>query len=161
MVLQGPQDEGVLIAHGDATSGYSLYLQDGHLVHDLNVGGLHQLLRSDRPVTAGTHNLALQLRQGPLTTMQLPVGLPVRVPAWRQATLLIDGEVVGDARHAHGFNSLISWSGLDIGLDRGSPVSHYTAPFNFTGRLLRVTVTLDPLGAADGEAVAQAELARQ
>ena len=161
VVLQGPQDEGVLIAHGDATSGYSLYLQDGHLVHDLNVGGLHQLLRSDRPVTAGTHNLALQLRQGPLTTMQLPVGLPVRVPAWRQATLLIDGEVVGAARHAHGFNSLISWSGLDIGLDRGSPVSHYTAPFNFTGRLLRVTVTLDPLGAADGEAVAQAELARQ
>ena len=43
--LQGRGDAGVLVAHGDATSGYSLYLQDGHLVHDLNVGGLHQLLQ--------------------------------------------------------------------------------------------------------------------
>ncbi len=31
--------EGVLIAHGDKTSGYSLYVQDGLLVHDLNIGG--------------------------------------------------------------------------------------------------------------------------
>ena len=39
-----------------------------------------------------------------------------------------------------GFNIFISWSGLDIGRDRGSPVSHYEAPFEFTGQLLRVTV---------------------
>ena len=40
--------EGVLIAHGDATSGYSLYVKDGHLVHDLNIGGGHEIVRSDR-----------------------------------------------------------------------------------------------------------------
>ena len=97
--------EGVLIAHGDATSGYSLYLQDGHLVHDLNVGGLHQLLRSDRPVPAGARRLGVQVEQGPLTTVQLPVGAPVQVPAWRRATLLIDGQPAGSAQHAHGFNS--------------------------------------------------------
>src|SRR5574337_591987 len=33
--------EGVLLAHGAATSGSSLYLQDGHLVRDLNAGGVH------------------------------------------------------------------------------------------------------------------------
>jgi len=159
--LQGPGDEGVLVAHGDATSGYSLYLQDGHLVHDLNVGGLHQLLRSDRPVPAGARRLGVQVEQGPLTTVQLPVGAPVQVPAWRRATLLIDGQPAGSAQHAHGFNSLISWSGLDIGLDRGSPVSHYAAPFAFTGRVRRVTVTLDDHGGPDGEAVGQAEMARQ
>ena len=68
---------------------------------------------------------------------------------------------MGTAEHPHGFNSLISWSGLDIGLDRGSPVSHYEAPYTFTGQLRRVTVTLDPLGGPDAQAVAQAELARQ
>ena len=36
--------EGVLIAHGDATSGYSLYVKDGHLVHDLNIGGGHEIV---------------------------------------------------------------------------------------------------------------------
>ena len=45
--------EGVLIAHGDATSGYSLYLQGGRLVFDLNVGGVHRVLRSDRAVPPG------------------------------------------------------------------------------------------------------------
>ena len=42
--------EGVLIAHGDATSGYSLYIKDGRLVHDLNIGGGHQIVMSDREV---------------------------------------------------------------------------------------------------------------
>ena len=38
-VVLKPGAEGVLIAHGDATSGYSLYLQDGRLHHTLNIGG--------------------------------------------------------------------------------------------------------------------------
>ena len=48
--IDGAGAEGVLIAHGDATSGYSLYVRDGHLVHDLNIGGGHQIVRSDRKV---------------------------------------------------------------------------------------------------------------
>jgi hypothetical protein len=154
--------DGVLVAHGDATSGYSLYLQDGHLVHDLNVGGQHQLLRSPGRCPPVRRRLAVQVEQGPMTTVQpRPAPAGCRCPQSRQATLLIDGQPAGSAQHAHGFNSLISWSGLDIGLDRGSPVSHYAAPFAFTGRLRRVTVTLDDHGGPDGEAVGQAEMARQ
>src|SRR5436189_26176 len=55
-------------------------------------------------------------------------------------TLLIDGEKAGSMQTPFGFHTLISWSGLDIGRDRGSPVSHYDAPFEFTGKLLKVTV---------------------
>ncbi len=36
--------EGVLIAHGDATCGYCLFVRDGRLVHDMNVGGAHHLV---------------------------------------------------------------------------------------------------------------------
>jgi arylsulfatase len=153
--------QGVLVAHGDATSGYSLYLQDGHLVHDLNIGGVHQLLRSDRPVPAGHHLLAMRLDQGPLVPVTLPVGATVMVPSYRRATLLIDGVPAGTKDHAHGFNSLISWSGLDIGMDRGSPVSHYAAPFEFNGRLRQVSITLDPPADLNGQAIGQAEMARQ
>ena len=153
--------EGVLIAHGDATSGYSLYLQGGHLVHDLNIGGVHHVLRSDRPVRAGLRLLGLRMDQGPLKTVEVPVGPAMQVPSYRRATLLIDGAGAGSADSPHGFNTLISWSGLDIGLDRGSPVSHYEAPFVFTGRLRKVTVTLDAPAGLDGEAVGQAEMARQ
>ena len=38
---------------------------------------------------------------------------------------------------------LVSWSGLDIGLDRGSPVTGCRAPFSFTGMLAKMPVTMD------------------
>ena len=55
----------------------------------------------------------------------------------------------------------ISWSGLDIGRDRLSPVSHYEAPFAFTGKLRKVTMTMDDDQALDAEAAATAALARE
>ena len=153
--------QGVLIAHGDATSGYSLYMRDGHLVHDLNIGGVHHVLRSERAVSAGRQVLGLRMVLGPWVKTTLPLQEKVLLPSWREATLLIDGVPAGSLRTVHGFNTLISWSGLDIGLDRGSPVSHYDAPFVFTGRLHKVTVTLGPLPSIDGEALALVEMARQ
>ena len=79
----------------------------------------------------------------------------------RNAKLLIDGEACGALDCKFGFFTLISWSGLDIGCDRGSPVSHYAAPFSFTGTLRKVVITMNPEQALDGEAVARSEMARQ
>jgi hypothetical protein len=58
-------------------------------------------------------------------------------------------------------DTLISWSGLDIGRDRGSPVSHYEQPFEFTGRLSHVTVVMYEDQTLDGEGIGQAVMARQ
>jgi arylsulfatase len=55
--------EGVLIAHGDATSGYSLYIKDGLLVHDLNIGGGHEIVRSDRKIPSGAHRLGVRVER--------------------------------------------------------------------------------------------------
>jgi len=74
---------------------------------------------------------------------------------------LIDGEKAGSLQTQLGFHTLISWSGLDIGRDRGSPVSNYESPFAFDGRLLRVTVTMHNNQTLDGEAVGNAQMARQ
>jgi hypothetical protein len=79
----------------------------------------------------------------------------------RHAKLLIDGEACGALDCKFGFFTLISWSGLDIGCDRGSPVSRYAAPFSFTGSLRKVVITMNPEQALDTEAVARSELARQ
>ena len=149
--------EGVLIAHGDATSGYSLYLRDGHLVHDLNVGGEHVILRSDRAVPQGTHRLGVRLRR--LTREPKPT--LATGPGTSEIVLSIDNEPAGRIETRLGFHNFISWSGLDIGLDRGSPVSHYAAPFQFTGTLQKVTVTMDDDQALDGEGVGDAQIARQ
>ncbi|MFO1014296.1 MAG: arylsulfatase [Caulobacteraceae bacterium] len=140
-------DEGVLIAHGDMTCGYSLYVQNGRLHYDMNVGGQHLIISSDRPVPeSGRHVLGVRVDN---------------TPAKRVITLTIDGVAVGSGENALAFTSFISWSGLDIGRDRGSPVSLYEAPFSFTGNLTKVTVTMDPDQELDGEAIGQAEMARQ
>ena len=138
--------EGVLIAHGDATSGYSLYVKDGHLVHDLNIGGSHQIVRSTRQIPATACRLGFRMR---------------RIEHQGTGTLLVDGEAAGGMTTTDMFRVLISWSGLDIGRDRGSPVSHYAAPFAFTGRLRKVTITIGDDQVLDGEAAGRAEMGRQ
>jgi hypothetical protein len=112
----------------------------------MNVGGVHHIAVSDRPVPAGNHRLGVRMRRNK--------GINV-------ATLLIDGEPVGGFESQLGFISFISWSGLDIGRDRSSPVSHYDAPFAFTGRLRKVTVLLDDDQALDSASAASAALARE
>jgi arylsulfatase A-like enzyme len=138
--------EGVLIAHGDATSGYSLFVQDGHLVHDLNIGGSHQIVRSTRKVPAGECRLGFRMS---------------RAANKGTGTLLIDGEPCGEMTTSDMFRVLISWSGLDIGRDRGSPVSDYPSPFEFTGKLHKVTVTIGDDQTLDNEATGRAEMGRQ
>jgi arylsulfatase len=149
--------EGVLIAHGDATTGYSLYIKDKRLLHDLNIGGHHNILTSDREVSAGAHRFAVKVER--LRRKEPPAkGARTGVTAY---TLLIDGEPAGTMETQLGFHNFISWSGLDIGRDRGSPVSHYAEPFEFTGKLLRVHVTMYTDQELDGEGIGNAEMARQ
>ena len=138
---------GVLIAHGDATSGYSLYIDAaGHLVHDLNIGGSHQLLRSPAPITEGVTTLGFSMRRH-----------------GRSGTgeLLIDGETVAQMSTENIFALMVSWSGLDIGLDRGTPVSHYASPNAFTGQLRKVSVDLLNDQDLDNEGSANVEIGRE
>src|SRR5690242_14026335 len=149
--------EGVLIAHGDATSGYSLYIKDGHLLHDLNIGGDHEILRSTRAIAPGRRCLGLQVER---LVRKEPPAKGART-GFSEYTLLIDGEPAGSMQTQSAFHNFISWSGLDIGRDRGSPVSHYQAPFEFTGDLKRVTVKMHEDQKLDGEGVGHAQMARQ
>jgi arylsulfatase A-like enzyme len=149
--------EGVLIAHGDATTGYSLYLQSGYLVHDMNIGGEHVIVRSAAPVPRGAHRLGVRVRR---LTRELQPTISTG-PGLSEFTLLIDGRPAGCIESRLGFFNFISWTGLDIGRDRGSPVSHYESPFAFTGQLLKVTVTMDGDQMLDGDGVGRAQLARE
>jgi arylsulfatase A-like enzyme len=138
--------EGVLLAHGDATCGYSLYLQDGRLHHTINIGGALGTVSSDEKIQPGHRRLGVRVRQG---------------PEGRTFTLAVDGRAAGELKSHLGFALLIAWSGLDIGRDRGSPVAPYAAPFEFTGKLRRVVVTMDEDQVLDGDGIGEAEMARQ
>jgi hypothetical protein len=83
------------------------------------------------------------------------------VPPTSECTLLIDGTPVGCVQSQLGFFNFASWNGLDIGRDRGSPVSYYQSPFAFTGKLIKVTITMDADEVLDGDGVRRAQLARE
>lgn len=137
--------EGVLVSHGDATSGYSLFIRDGYLEHDLNIGGSHQMLKSHIPVPAGSHQVGVRMK---------------RVGNEGTLTMFIDDIEVGSMTTSNIFWILISWSGLDIGLDRGTTVSDYTSPFMFTGNLIKVVIDLDNDQTLDYHGHSRATMAR-
>jgi arylsulfatase len=74
--------------------------------------------------------------------------------------MLIDNEIVGTMTTNSIFWLLISWSGLDIGLDRGTPVSFYESPFAFTGHLTKVVIDLDTDQVLDFHGHSRATMAR-
>ena len=87
--------EGVLIAHGDATSGYSLYIKDGFLVHDLNIGGGHEIVRSNRKVPSGAHRLGVHVERlvrdtPPAKGSRTGVSFLHAVDRWRARGLVAD-----------------------------------------------------------------------
>ncbi|MEX1036398.1 MAG: arylsulfatase [Sneathiella sp.] len=154
--VESEASNGVLIAHGDTTSGYSLYMKDGYLVHDLNIGGEHVVVTSDKKVAPGRRLLGLKVTR--LTTEEKPrMGKGMGQSRY---TLTIDGEEAGSAESNLGFFMLISWSGLDIGRDRGNPVGDYASPFEFDGFLRKVTIHMEKQ-TLDGEGVGKAEMARE
>ena len=112
---------------------------------------------SEREIAPGAHRLGLHVERLRRTT---PPALGARTGV-SEYRLTIDGEPVGAMQTQLGFHTLISWSGLDIGRDRGSPVSHYAAPFAYSGKLLRVEVAMYDDQDLDGNGVGDAEMARQ
>ena len=155
-VETGATSDGVLIAHGDANGGYSLYLQSGFLVHDMNIGGEHVIVRSGPPISPGKHRLGVRVRR----LMRETKPAPRPGSTLSEFTLLVDGAPSGRIESRLGFYNFVSWIGLDIGRDRGSPVSNYEAPFEFTGRLIKVVVTMDDDQVLDGDGVGRAQMAR-
>ncbi|MEC8349118.1 MAG: arylsulfatase [Pseudomonadota bacterium] len=145
------RDSGVLIAHGDATGGYSLYMDNGHLVHDLNIGGIHQLLTSPEPVLPGRRELAFVMQRQPQDDNTVT----------GRASLRVDDVEVAELSTNSIFTLMISWSGLDIGFDRGTTVGNYASPFTFSGKLHKVTVDLSDDQELDHDGVGRAEMARE
>ena len=75
--------------------------------------------------------------------------------------LFIDGNPSSPFETENIFVVLISWSGLDVGRDRVSPVGDYEAPFEFTGKIRRVIIDLGDDQELDHAAEAAWELARE
>jgi len=123
-------DEGILVAHGDQGGGYSIYVEDGHLFLAYNGYGVMTVVDGG-PLADGTSSVAL--------VVEAPGSMRVH------ATLRVEGEVVGEARDLPLLTSMAPFEGIDVGIDRRSPVSwdvyERHGAFPWTGMLHSVAYT--------------------
>ncbi|MCQ3804694.1 MAG: arylsulfatase [bacterium] len=129
----GPLDEsaqGVLVAVGDTSGGYVLYLSDGRLVFEYCYLGDRQTVASPPgSISPGSTELAFRFE---------------RTGDYRgTGRLESDGVVLCEQSMSDMARGMISWGSLSVGADTLSPVSNsYEGEFPFSGNIAQVEFNL-------------------
>lgn len=120
-------DEGVLVSHGDQGGGYSLYVEDGRLMLAYNQYGL-LIERDAGPLRPGNHVIFVQFRWLPNFRWSIHVMVNDVLRTELPSVVMLVG--------------LAPFSGIDIGVNRGGPVSwpvyERHGSFRYTGALKTV-----------------------
>jgi arylsulfatase A-like enzyme len=129
--------DGVLVADGGNAAGYALYIKNGRPAYTYNY-----FRREVTTVTA----------PAPLPSGKARIDLRFAYEGGGEGkgatvTLAINGQNVGEAHLVHTVPRIYSYDEtFDVGEDNATPVGPYTAPFAFTGTLLRVELRAGPVG---------------
>lgn len=129
--------EGVIVAEGGSSGGFSLYVADGKLVYEYNFFGKERTkIESDSRLPAGDVRVSMKYEQKPVPENDPAIGGTV--------VLMVNGQEVGSGEVKHVVPSRFSATEtLDIGSDLGSTVSEsYVAPHSFRGEIKRVDIEL-------------------
>ena len=123
--------DGVLVADGGASSGYSLYIQNGRPAYTYNYFRREvTTIAAAKPLPRGLSTIVVRFEYDGGGR-----GRGARI------TLLVNGKAAGEARLAHTVPVAYAYDEtFDVGEDSASPVGPYKAPFPFMGRLERVEV---------------------
>ncbi len=133
-------DEGVLVAHGDQGGGYAIYVERGELHFAYNHYGDMYEVDGGR-VPAGRRTVTLEAVAGEWFTWDFE--------------LAVDGSPVASMPGAQMLLGFAPFQGIDVGIDRRSPVSwslyerHGTFPYS--GELVAVTYRPGPAAPYDPE----------
>jgi arylsulfatase A-like enzyme len=140
--------EGVIVGEGGRFYGYALYLLKGKPVFTYNLLDLKRT-RWEGPETLapGKHTIEYDFKYDGLGEATLAYNSSSGVGHGGTGTLKVDGKVVSTQKQE---GSLPLVKPLDIAFDIGrsgaNPVDDhdYKVPFNFTGKINKVTIVLDP-----------------
>ena len=127
--------EGVIVAQGSRTGGWSLYAKNGKLKYCYNLGGLQYFyVESDAPVPPGEHQVRMEFEYA---GGGLGKGGTVR--------LYTDGRKVGEGTVGATLAMVYSCDdGCDVGEDSAAPVSEDYPPYanRFNGRVKGVQIDI-------------------
>jgi len=125
--------EGVIVAIGASSGGYSLYVQDGKLVYHFNwFDETRTVVTSSETLPAGKSTVRLDFAYD-----------GGELGSGGTATLFVNNKEVGAERIEKTVPGRFGTGTFDVGMDTGSPVSdEYMPPFAFNGEIHEVRVEL-------------------
>jgi len=154
--------QGVVVSQGSNIGGYSLFIKDNvlHYVHNY-VGAQELVVEASKTVPEGKHTLRFEFEPTGKPDITKGKGAPGR------AELYIDDKLVGEADFPVTVPLALGiGSGVAVGRNPGSSVSRlYQPPFEFAGRIFKVTIDVSGKMIQDTDeeqrAFAKAAMARQ
>jgi len=138
--------EGMLITQGGRFAGYGFYVLRNRPVFLWNLVDLKRIRWEGPELAPGRHVLEFDFRYDGLGMGTLAFGDTSGIGRGGTGVLKVDGKVVATEKMEHTLPFILEWDeNLDVGSDTGTPVADqdYQVPFAFTGRLERITLTID------------------
>jgi arylsulfatase len=140
--------EGVIVGEGGRFYGYALYLVKGKPVFTYNLLDLKRTrFEGTESLAPGKHTIEYDFKYDGLGAATLAYNVLSGVGRGGTGTLKVDGKVVSTQKLERTLPLVKPLDqSFDIGLSGPTPVDDrdYKVPFNFTGKINKVTIALDP-----------------
>jgi hypothetical protein len=139
--------EGMIVTQGGRFGGYGFYLLKGKLVFLWNLVDLKRI-RWEGPeaLTPGKHTLEFDFKYDGLGLATLAFNNLSGIGRSGTGVLKVDGKEVATQKMERTLPLILQWDeNFDVGADTGTPVDDkdYQVPFKFTGKLNKLTLTID------------------
>src|SRR5450631_3928642 len=146
-VPQGGAD-GVIVGEGGRFYGYALYLLKGKPVFTYNLLDLKRTRwEGKEALSPGKHTIEYNFKYDGLGEATLAYNNMSGVGRGGTGTLKVDGKIMSTQKLEHTLPLVKPLDqSFDIGLSGPTPVDDrdYKVPFNFTGKISKLTIALDP-----------------
>ena len=139
--------EGMIVTQGGRFGGYGFYLLKGKPVFLWNLVDLKRV-RWEAPeaLSPGNHTLEFDFKYDGLGAGTLAFNNPSGIGRSGTGVLKVDGNPVITRTMERTLPLLLQWDeNFDVGADTGTPVDDqdYQVPFKFTGKIIKLTLTID------------------
>jgi arylsulfatase len=138
--------DGMLITQGGRFGGYGFYVLKNKPVFLWNLADIKRARWEGPALTPGKHMLEFDFKYEGLGAATMAFGSYAGLGKGGVGVLKVDGKEVASQSMENTLPFILAWDeSLDIGSDMGTPVDDrdYQVPFNFTGKLNKITLTID------------------
>ena len=138
--------EGMLVTQGGRFAGYGFYVLKNKPVFLWNLVDLKRVRWEGPELTPGKHVLEFDFKYDGLGAATMAFGSYAGIGNGGTGVLKVDGKAVAEQKMVRTIPFILAWDeSLDIGSDTGTGVNDadYRVPFTFTGKLNKITLTID------------------